>query len=420
MSIHFLTLHRVHGKRRLGQGWCWLGLILAFLLTACGQGHAREGAETTGKPMPSGVPAVKSSDASKTPVPAATAEKDFDPSEVTTIEWLPEARAVKDAQADSPGDMKPYQEKIFGTEMKFDMVPIRGGQFVMGSPKSEENRNDDEGPQRTVEVDSFWMGKCEVTWEEYDLWSGHLDQYQRDKAKYQSNPYDVLADAIAWPSRPYGDMTFGMGRKGYPAICMTQLAAKMYCKWLSAKTGRYYRLPTEAEWEYACRAGTKTAYSFGDDPEKLDDYGWYYDNADEQYHKVGTKKPNPWGLYDMHGNVAEWVLDQHTDGYPPSKGDAPIKNPLVVPTTLYPRCVRGGSWDDDPECLRSAARNGSDKEWKMQDPQIPQSIWYHTDATFVGFRVVRPLKVPSAEEAKLHEPEIEMLREYREAQSGKE
>jgi formylglycine-generating enzyme required for sulfatase activity len=192
-------------------------------------------------------------------------------------------------------------------------------------------------------------------------------------------------------------MSFGMGKGDTPAICMTQHAARTFCKWLSAKTGRYYRLPTEAEWEYACRAGTTTAYSFGDDVEKLDEYAWYFDNSGAQYQKVGQKKPNPWGLHDMHGNVAEWVLDQYReDGYVGRSGL--VKNPLVVPETLYPRVVRGGSWDDDPDRLRSAARVASESTWKDQDPQIPRSIWYHTDAIGVGFRVVRPLVEPSDEE----------------------
>ena len=163
-----------------------------------------------------------------------------------------------------------------------------------------------------------------------------------------------------------------------------------------------YRLPTESEWEYACRAGTTTAYSFGNDPEKLDGYAWYYDNAGEDreanYHKIGLKKPNPWGLFDMHGNVSEWVLDQyqpeHYAGFA-GNGEQNIYSLLEVPTELYARIVRGGSWDDDPDALRSAARHKSDPEWKIQDPQLPQSIWYHTDALHVGFRLVRPLKVPS-------------------------
>jgi len=169
---------------------------------------------------------------------------------------------------------------------------------------------------------------------------------------------------------------------------MTQHAARVFCKWLTAKTGRYYRLPTEAEWEYACRAGTTTAYHFGDDPASLGEYAWFYDNSSEKTQPVGKKKPNPWGLHDMHGNVAEWVLDQHlADGYQKHAE----RDPLVIPTMLYPHVVRGGSWDDRAPDLRSAARAGSHPDWKQQDPQIPQSIWYFTDALHVGFRIVRPL-----------------------------
>jgi formylglycine-generating enzyme required for sulfatase activity len=193
-------------------------------------------------------------------------------------------------------------------------------------------------------------------------------------------------------------MTFAMGKRGYPAICMTQHSARTFCKWLSAKTGRYYRLPTEAEWEYACRAGTSTAYHFGDDPSQLEEYAWYYDNSDEKYHRVGQKEPNPWGLHDMHGNVSEWVLDQYIPDFYSQHAGEVVKDPLAIPTKLYPRVVRGGSWDSDPEALRSAARQGSDESWSQQDPQSPKSIWYHTDALGVGFRIVRPLVEPSEEE----------------------
>jgi formylglycine-generating enzyme required for sulfatase activity len=194
------------------------------------------------------------------------------------------------------------------------------------------------------------------------------------------------------------DMSFGMGTRGYPAICMTQHAARTFCKWLTAKTGRYYRLPTEAEWEYACRAGTQTAYYFGNDPALLDEHAWYIGNTEEKYAKVGLKKPNPFGLHDMHGNAAEWVLDQHTpEGYPAGENED-LKDPLVIPQTLYPRVVRGGGWNQEADALRSAAREGSTEDWISQDPQIPVSIWYLTDALHVGIRLVRPLTEPSEEE----------------------
>jgi formylglycine-generating enzyme required for sulfatase activity len=295
--------------------------------------------------------------------------------------------------------MKPYTEVISGSSVTFDLVPIRGGTFAMGSPPSEAGREDDEGPQHEVKISPFWMGKCEVTWDEYEIWSSQIDIQRRQILGQKPTELDKLADVVTRPTTPYTDMTFGMGKDRYPAICMTQLAAKKYCEWLSAKTGRYYRLPTEAEWEYACRAGTKTAYSFGDDPAQLDDYGWYFDNSDEAYHKVGQKKPNPWGLHDMHGNVAEHVLDKYDPTfYKQCAEQGVVANPYNPPTELENRAVRGGSWDDDPEKLRSAARRGSTPQWKVQDPQIPQSQWYYTDALFCGFRVVRPLAKPSAEE----------------------
>jgi len=308
---------------------------------------------------------------------------------------------IPDAVAKTQAEMKPYTEVIEHSEAKFEMLPMKGGKFLMGSPASEQGRYPDEGPQHEVEISPFWMAKCEITWDAYEVWMADLDILRRQVTGEAETPRDKLAEKfqISQPTKPYTDMTFGMGKPGYPAICMTQHSARVFCQWLSAKTGRYYRLPTEAEWEYACRAGTTTAYSFGDDPEKLGDYAWYLDNSEEKYHKVGQKKPNPWGLHDMHGNVSEWCLDQYTtDFYAKCKAQGVVKDPLAIPLTEYKRVVRGGSWDDGVRRTRSAARMYSSPDWKQQDPQLPQSIWYFTDALFLGFRVVRPLTEPSDEE----------------------
>jgi formylglycine-generating enzyme required for sulfatase activity len=305
----------------------------------------------------------------------------------------------------SEKEMKPFTEKLANADVTFDMLPISGGKFVMGSPDDEDGREDNESPQHTVRVDPFWMGRCEVTWDEYDVFTFQLDSQKRKLNKVDPTKREQLADAVTKPTKPYQDMTFDLGHEGFPAICMTQHAAKMYCRWLSAKTGHYYRLPTEAEWEYACRAGTTTAYHFGDDADQIGEYACFVDNSENEsgdygYQKVGRHKPNAWGLHDMHGNVAEWVLDAYEPAfYEKSTGEAAL-NPLCQPTNLYGRIVRGGSWDDDPEMLRSAARRLSEPNWKQQDPQLPQSVWYHTDALTVGFRIVRPLKEPTDEEKK--------------------
>ena len=305
---------------------------------------------------------------------------------------------VSDAVAETENAMRSYAEIIEHTDVTIDMVPVPGGEFAMGSPESEPNRNADEGARHTVRISPFWMGRYEITWEQYEIWGEEIDISRQKIFGTAPTPRDPIADAMTRPTPPYTDMSFGMGKQKHPAICMTQHAARKYCEWLSAKTGRYYRLPTEAEWEYACRAGTKTAWSFGDDVSELRKSAWYEGNSEDNYQIVGRKNPNPWGLYDMHGNVAEWVLDRYTEDTYNSRSGASVTDPLVVPTTLYPRVVRGGGWDDAAEMLRSAVREGSSEDWKIQDPQLPQSIWYHTDALGVGFRIVRPLKEPSVAE----------------------
>jgi formylglycine-generating enzyme required for sulfatase activity len=294
-------------------------------------------------------------------------------------------------------EMKAYTNTIPGTPVTYAMVPVRGGEFVMGSPEKEPGRKPDEGPPHKVKIDPFWMGQREVTWNEFELFMYPTEERKFKDATPTDTYVDKVSDAVTRPTKPYVEMSFGMGREGFPAISMTQHAASKYCQWLSAKTGQFYRLPTEAEWEYACRAGTTTAYSFGDDPSQLGEYAWFEKNSDFKYQKVGRKKANPWGLYDMHGNVAEWCLDQYEPNYDRFK-EGVADNPWVKATRPYPHSVRGGSWDDTAELLRSSARRASDKSWKMQDPQLPKSIWYHTDARFLGFRLVRPLKIPPPEE----------------------
>lgn len=310
-----------------------------------------------------------------------------------------QSRIVANTKESKESDMKPYTNTIPGTRISYVMVPIPGGEYSMGTPDSEANRNADEGPQHKVKIEPFWMGRCEVTWNEYELFM-YPDEERRMRG---TNPTDAsgdkLADAVTHPSKPYVEMSFGMGKDGYPAISMTHHAANKYCQWLSAKTGQFYRLPTEAEWEYACRAGTTTAYYFGDDASKLPEYAWFEQNSDFKYQKVGKKKPNPWGLYDMSGNVLEWCLDQYDpEYYKACAAKGTVLEPWNKATKPYPHVARGGSWDDEAKALRSGARRGSDRAWKMTDPQLPKSIWYLSDAQWVGFRVVRPLKVPPPEE----------------------
>ncbi|MFK7767318.1 MAG: formylglycine-generating enzyme family protein [Mariniblastus sp.] len=320
------------------------------------------------------------------------------------------------------GYMVPYTATIPGTEIKYTMIPIQGGKFTMGSSDDEDDRRDDEGPQFEVTVEPFWMGKYEVTWAEYKRYMRLYPEFQALKrfGKRMVTAENVV-DAVTSPSPLYDEThTFAEGESDEePAATMTQYAAKQYTKWLSKISQDFYRLPTEAEWEYACRAGTTTAYYFGDDADDLEDHGWFSENSDDARQEVGLFPPNPWGLYDMHGNVAEWVLDQyHEDGYTHVEAGASVTTEKAYrrPTKVYPRVVRGGSFELEPEDCRSAARLGSeDKDWKYEDPNIPKSPWWYTDtpAKGVGFRLMRPLKVPATPEAKnaFWKPDVDSILE---------
>jgi formylglycine-generating enzyme required for sulfatase activity len=238
----------------------------------------------------------------------------------------------------------------------------------------------DQQPVHKVRLDAFWMQSHEVTWDEYRL-------FMFASQGGETTSKDEVVDAVSRPTKPYVEMSFGMGINGFPAISMTQHAANKYAEWLSARTGEFYRLPTEAEWEYACRAGGTGV------PGKLDDVAWYAANSGGKYQQVAKKKPNAWGLYDMLGNVMEWTLDQ----YAPYKPGEQV-NPWVRATQPYPNAVRGGSWNDPAGSVTCTARVPSDASWKQQDPQLPKSIWYMTDAQWLGFRLVRPAKIPTADE----------------------
>lgn len=286
-----------------------------------------------------------------------------------------------------------FQSYSVEVEEPIEMVPVEGETVMLGSDGSSNGVE--------VQVNSFWMGKYEITWQQYH-------QFSRDVMSSlagQNLPgvkLGVDADVISLPSPPYVDMSFGMGTEGFPAISMTHYAASMFTKWLTAKTGEFYRLPTEAEWEYACRDGISSS---GED---LVSQAWYKANSDRGYQEVGTKQANSLGIHDLSGNVAEWITDKYFENYyekVKDLGDEPIQNPWFQPTELYPRAVRGASWMDEEGEVSCTKRRASNSNWKMLDPQLPKSLWWHTSTQFLGFRIVRPLNQPSEEEIQQYWPE---------------
>jgi formylglycine-generating enzyme required for sulfatase activity len=290
------------------------------------------------------------------------------------------------------GDHKSYSEKIPGTEVSFDMVAIPGGSFTMGSPETEKGRNADEGPQHEVQVRPFWMAKLELSWEEFE-------QFWNSNPEMDPKPKVANEPVLTRPTPTYVDADYGHEHEGHPVMCMSHHCAMEYCRWLTRVTGKTYRLPTEAEWEYAARAGTKTAYYFGDDAKELEEHAWFKKNSPTEEkekgttHKLGTKKANAFGLHDMYGNVAEWTLDHYQPDFYKQFAGKVAQWPVILPTDKrWSHVVRGGSWADDAVACRSAARRGSDKSWIKHDPQIPQSIWWLTKMDVIGFRVVRAVE----------------------------
>jgi formylglycine-generating enzyme required for sulfatase activity len=207
----------------------------------------------------------------------------------------------------------------------YELVRIPGGTFLMGSPKDEEGRFDDEGPQHQVQVPEFYMGHYQVTNEQYG-------KFLADNPK--------VAEPEFW-----SDRQFNQPRQ--PVVGVDWKEAQMYAQWAGL------RLPAEAEWEYACRAGTTSRYHGGDSEKDLDRVGWYSDNSGMKLHPVGEKEANAFGLHDMHGNIDEWLEDNWHDNYEgaPDDGQAWIDDPLSAQ-----RVVRGGSWILDAPLCRSAVR----------------------------------------------------------------
>ncbi len=242
---------------------------------------------------------------------------------------------------------KVVKRTVPGTAVGYEMVQVPGGAVTV---------LDDEGNEQTVEVKSFWIATTELSWDMYDIYVFNLDE-QGVNAK---------ADAVSRPSRPYIPPDRGFGHGGYPAISMTTQGATKFCEWLSAKTGRKYRVPTIAEWRLAALAGSEGPYSFGDNADLIDAYAWTENNSPDKTQPIGQKRPNALGMFDVEGNVMEWCLTMDGQGF----------------------VACGGSYYSTPEDSTAFSVAEQDWEWNMTDPQIPKSPWWLSDASWVGLRII--------------------------------
>lgn len=307
----------------------------------------------------------------------------------------------KEIYKDSPeiNSFENFTERIPGTPVSFNMIAIEGGTFKMGSPNNEPLRDDDEGPQVEIEVGSFFIAEIETTWEMFNAF--YLETGREGRT---TDTEMLLVDGISGPTPPYGlpDRGWGMGQR--PAISMSYHAVETFCNWLSKRTVKTYRLPTEAEWEYAARAGTETPYYFEGSPAKFEKTGLaakigknqsepistfeiYADNSMAKTHLPSKVEANPNGLKNMLGNVAEFTADYYSENTF-SEYSMGVKNP-TGPLSGKEHVVKGGSYLTGAGELRCASRSTTETEnWLKTDPQMPKSIWWYSDCFHVGFRVV--------------------------------
>ena len=263
----------------------------------------------------------------------------------------PETSAAPNSQAAlieskvtvNEGGTQTREEKLSKTMITFKIVKLPGGTITMPDAKAP-------GGTKEVAIKPFWIGEKEVSWDEYDAYMFKLDMTDAEAAK---------VDVKLRPSLPYGAPDRGYGHEGYAAISIARNGAEQYCKWLSNKTGKKYRLPTEAEWEFAARAGGEGKMT----AEELQNVAWVQENSSDTTHPIGEKKPNAWGLYDMFGNAGEWVQGNDGDWV-----------------------IKGGSFKEPAIKVNAQWRAKQTDAW--HDPNKPKSNWWLADAPFAGFRVV--------------------------------
>jgi formylglycine-generating enzyme required for sulfatase activity len=247
----------------------------------------------------------------------------------------------------------PHQGSV---DQTIELLQLPAGKIVL---------KDADGKEREHEIKPIWLAKTETTWNQYDIFWMALDVADPWAARLKGGKgMPEKIDGRSRPSMPYAPPDNDWGRDGFPAMNVHFQSARQYVAWLSVTTGKKFRLPTEAEWEYACRAGGPPVKP---DAKALNEVAWYEDNVKQQTQKVAQKKPNAWGFYDMLGNVAEYVIRDPND---------------------VQGLVAGGSYKDEAENVHSGAREPFHKRWQARDPQEPKGRGWLSDGQHVGVRVV--------------------------------